>query len=316
MRASALGGALLPLALLFTVAMARPAPALDPGLLESVVSVLPDWPAEARAQALEEPEGTGFVYAEGGVIATAWHVVGVAKAIEVRLNDGRILPARLIAGDAASDIALLRVEADLTPLVLRQGYPGLGEPVCALGNAFGLDLSVTCGVVSATKRSGIGFNPLEDFIQTDAAVNPGASGGPLLDAEGRVVGLLSAIFTKQSDANIGVNFAVSAPLLERVAADLLAEGALRAVSAGLRALPSKAGGLEVAGLLPGGAAEAAGILPGDRLLYAGEGELGRPLRSPDDLRAVTILYGPAASLPLTLERGGEELQAVLELPAR
>ena len=269
--------------------MARPAPALDPGLLESVVSVLPDWPAEARAQALEEPEGTGFVYAEGGVIATAWHVVGVAKAIEVRLNDGRILPARLIAGDAASDIALLRVEADLTPLVLRQGYPGLGEPV---------------------------FNPLEDFIQTDAALNPGASGGPLLDAEGRVVGLLSAIFTKQSDANIGVNFAVSAPLLERVAADLLAEGALRAVSAGLRALPSKAGGLEVAGLLPGGAAEAAGILPGDRLLYAGEGELGRPLRSPDDLRAVTILYGPAASLPLTLERGGEELQAVLELPAR
>ena len=301
---------------LFSLFLLRPAFALDPALLESVVSVLPDWPAEARAQALEEPEGTGFVYAEGGVIATAWHVVGVAEGIEVRLHDGRILPARLIAGDAASDIALLRVEAELTPLVLRPGYPDLGEPVCALGNAFGLDISITCGVVSARQRSGVGFNPLEDFIQTDAAVNPGASGGPLLDAEGRVVGLLSAIFTKQSDANIGVNFAVSAVLLERVAADLLERGSLSAVAAGLRALPDRSGGLEVVGLLPDGPAALAGLKEGDRLFFAGEGELRRRLRRPEDLRTAVVLAGPGAQLPLSLERGGERLEITLVLPPR
>jgi S1-C subfamily serine protease len=287
--------------------------AFQPESLDSLVSVLPDWPPEARAQSLEEPEGSGFAYAEG-VIATAWHVVAVARGIEVRLNDGRILEAELIAGDAASDIALLRISEPLAPLPRRPGYPGLGEPVCAAGNAFGLDLSVTCGVVSAVRRTGVGFNPLEDFIQTDAAVNPGASGGALLDEEGRVVGLLSAIFTKQSDANIGVNFAVSVPLLERVAGDLLARGSLRAASAGLATEPSDAGGLLVRGLLPGGAAEASGFRSGDRLLFAGEGTMKRRLKTPADLRTAVILAGPGAALPLDLERGGKNLTLPLLLP--
>jgi S1-C subfamily serine protease len=169
-------------------------------------------------------------------------------------------------------------------------------------------------VVSAVRRTGIGFNPLEDFVQTDAAVNPGASGGALLDEEGRLVGLLSAIFTKQSDANIGVNFAVSVPLLERVAEDLLRHGRLRAPSAGLAGEADGRGGLLVRGLLPGGAAEASGIRPGDRLLRAGEGLLERRLKNPEDLRTAVILVGPGAALPLALERGGEELLLPLRLP--
>lgn len=309
MRAWPLAGLLL-----LCLLCARAALAFEPKTLDSLVSVLPDWPPEARAQSLEEPEGSGFVYAEG-VIATAWHVVAVARGIEVRLNDGRILEAELIAGDAASDIALLRVSEPLAPLPRRPGYPGLGEPVCAAGNAFGLDLSVTCGVVSAVQRTGVGFNPLEDFVQTDAAVNPGASGGALLDREGRVVGLLSAIFTKQSDANIGVNFAVSVPLLERVAEDLLSRGALRTVSAELLAEPSAQGGLLLRRLLPGGAAEASGFRSGDRLLFAGEGAMRRRLKAPSDLRTAVLLAGPSASLTLELERGGAPITLPLLLPA-
>ena len=301
-------------AILFIAAALPRAAAFDPAALDSVVSVLPDWPASARTQSLEEPEGTGFAYAPGGVIATAWHVVGVAEGIEVRLSDGRILPAELIAGDAASDLALLRVQVDLPVLPRAPGYPPLGAKVCALGNAFGLDISLTCGVVSATRRSGVGFNPLEDFVQTDAPINPGASGGPLLDEEGRVVGLISAIFTKQADADIGVNFAVSMPLLERVAEDLLTRGSLAAVSAGLRALPSREGGLEVVGLLPGGPAEAAGIQPGDRLLSAGQGTLLRDLKNPAQLRAAVILAGPGARVPISLMRGTRRLELTLDLP--
>ena len=299
--------------LLLAVIGLRPAHGFDGSSLDAVVSVLPDWPPEARAQSLEEPEGTGFAYAPG-VIATAWHVVAVARGIEVRLSDGRILPAELIAGDPASDIALLRIDEELPVLRRRSGYPGLGEPVCALGNSFGLDISLTCGVVSAIQRSGVGFNPFEDFIQTDAAVNPGGSGGVLLDRQGRVVGLLSAIYTKRSDGNLGVNFAASVPLLERVAGDLLDGGALRAPSAGLGAAPDGKGGLVVEGMLEGSAAAAAGLKPGDRLLVAGEGWAKRPLKSLADLRTAVILAGPGARLPLRLERDGAPLTLTLDLP--
>src|SRR5690606_40595555 len=133
-------------------------------------------------------------------------------SISVRLPDGHHVPAEVVGRDAATDLALLRVEAELPPLPLAPD-PALGAPVCAVGNQFGLDLSVTCGVVSALHRAGTGFNPVEDFVQTDAVVNPGASGGALVDGEGRLVGLLSAIFTMESDANIGVNFAASAALV-------------------------------------------------------------------------------------------------------
>ncbi|MCY3754583.1 MAG: trypsin-like peptidase domain-containing protein, partial [Alphaproteobacteria bacterium] len=137
---------------LLAVAVAQPplARALPPEVLESVVSVLPVWPGRPQGGAGRRPgvapEGSGVVL-RPGLIATAWHVVEPARRIDVRLSDGRILPARLAAKDAASDVALLRVDARLPPIAIAPS-PRLAQPVCAIGNSFGLGLSVTCGVVS------------------------------------------------------------------------------------------------------------------------------------------------------------------------
>lgn len=183
----------------------------------SVVTVEPTWPGYKRpgfgAPKGTAPEGTGVAILEPGLIATAAHVVARATSVNVRDSAGRRVPAEIVAIDVAADLALLRVDLAISPLSVAPDRPPTGAHVCVIGNAFGLDLSITCGIVSARARKGIGFNRIEDFIQTDAAVNPGASGGALVDEQGRLVGLVSAIFTKQSDANAGVNFAVSADLL-------------------------------------------------------------------------------------------------------
>ncbi|MDE0209463.1 MAG: trypsin-like peptidase domain-containing protein, partial [Boseongicola sp.] len=166
------------------IGMAR---AVSPETVNSVVSVLPQWPGRPQAgpgaPPGASPEGSGIALLPS-VIATAWHIVERAERIEVRLADGRMLPASLIARDPLSDIALLRVDASLAPFD-SVSDPALADPVCAIGNSFGLGLSVTCGVVSAVQVSNAGFNAVEDFVQTDAAINPGASGGALVDRQGR-----------------------------------------------------------------------------------------------------------------------------------
>jgi S1-C subfamily serine protease len=192
----------------------------------------------------------------------------------------------------------------------------LGAPVCAVGNQFGLDLSVTCGVVSALHRSGTGFNPIEDFVQTDAAVNPGASGGPLVDAQGRLVGVLSAIFTKDADADIGVNFAASVQLVRRVAGDLIAHGRVIRARSGLRVadleleVRARLVGARVLAVTPGGAAEQAGIEAGDVIVRVGT----RPVRKASDVTSAFQLYRPGDRVALTVARDGAEQTFELALP--
>lgn len=187
---------------------------------EAVVSVLPTWEGYARpgfgAPPGVAPEGSGVVIGSNGdyvFILTAAHVVGRAVEVAVRPHNGDLSEAEIVAVDEARDLALLRARLRLNPLQIKQEIPEIGAHVCVIANAFGLGLSFSCGVVSATGRSGIGFNAIEDFIQTDAAVNPGASGGALLDAEGNLVGMVDAIFTKEADIDAGVNFAVSARMI-------------------------------------------------------------------------------------------------------
>lgn len=191
----------------------------------SVVSVLPTWPGFPRpglgAPPGVAPEGSGFFWSPDGAqthwILTAAHVVDRATSVQVRLSDGRIIPAQVLASDAQTDIAMLGVAPEGPHLAWDATSPEVGAHVCALGNAFGLGISLTCGVISQVHVQNIGFNPIEDFIQTDAAVNPGASGGALVNAKGELVGMLSAIFTKGDDVNSGVNFAISTALLDRTA---------------------------------------------------------------------------------------------------
>ncbi|MEO9903889.1 trypsin-like peptidase domain-containing protein [Nisaea sp.] len=183
----------------------------------SIFEVEPTWPGYQRpgfgAPAGTAPEGTGVAILRPGLIVTAAHVVSKATEVHVRAPDGTRLEATILAIDQKTDVAFLSIGIDTTPIALADKRPETGGPVCALSNAFGLGIGITCGVVSASKRSGIGFNHTEDFIQTDASVNPGSSGGALVDLEGGLVGMLSAIFTKDSDSDIGVNFAVSTDLL-------------------------------------------------------------------------------------------------------
>ena len=243
-----------------------------------------------------------------GLIATAWHVVKPAKRIDIRLSDGRILPARLIAKDAKSDIAVLGVDAALVPIEIAPAAR-LAQPVCAIGNAFGLGLSVTCGVVSALNVSNAGFNPVEDFVQTDAAANPGVSGGALVDAEGRLVGMMSAIFASKGDTDIGINFAASTALLLRVVDALISDGEVRYPSPGWRLRAAERTRLArlaapvVAGVSDGGPAARAGIAPGDAILKIG----ARRVRTPRDaIAAFAVLRDLGRPLDITLQRAGRK----------
>lgn len=285
-------------------AFERPDPAEIAGALRSVVSVLPQW--AGRPSSLEEPEGSGVAVADGTLILTANHVLGDPVAVLVRTRSGDVLPAKVAKRDPATDLALLVLDESLPPLAF--GGPLLpGEEVCAIGNAFGLGISVACGTVSATARSGAGFNVIEDFIQTDAAVNPGMSGGALIDGEGKLAGILSAIFTKQSDANIGVNFAVSAALTQAALARLRASGpvAWPRLGAFLQPYPEpgKPGpvGARAVTVLPGSAAGRAGLMPGDIVVEAG----GRRVDGQEDIAAALALTPTGQSLRLVVLHEGE-----------
>lgn len=293
--------------------------ALPPETLASVVSVLPQWPGYPRrpagsqagdgAERLEQPEGSGVVIAEGGIIATAYHVIEPATGVQVRLSDGRVLRAQRIGDDPATDISLLRVEADL-PVLEPASSLALATPVCAVGNAFGLDLSVTCGVVSALNRAGVGFNPIEDFVQTDASVNPGASGGALVTKDGALVGMLSAIFTRGSDADIGVNFAVSEGLLRRVASDLLDDGEVDRVTLGMRLAPLPAAdratiaGVLVASVTLSGMADKAGLRRDDIILSIA----GRRTVTGPELVAAVHVHKRGQTVEVDIQRGSERLR--------
>ena len=193
---------------------------------KSVVSILPTWPGYSRPgfgppSSRTAPEGTGVFVdlpdtkSSGFTILTAAHVIKNATRIEVRLTDGRRLDAEVVGLDHGADLALLAVPTKGVPLGLLGSVPVPGTHVCVLGNPFGLGVSMSCGVVSGPLRTGLGFNEIEAFIQTDASSNPGSSGGPLVDAKGNLVGLISAIYTKNADTDAGVNFAISSTLIKK-----------------------------------------------------------------------------------------------------
>ncbi len=292
--------------------------ALQPEVLQSVVRVKPDWPLAARGRdasgAPRDPQGTGIAVFPGGYIATNVHVIGQAKKVDVQIEDGRQFAAEIIGRDTASDIALLKIDTDL-PVLETALQPQLAEPVCTIGNQFGLGLSVTCGVVSATGRSGMGFNPVEDFIQTDAAVNPGGSGGALIDRQAHLIGMVSAIFTKQSDADIGINFAASVPLLYRVVEDLKKHGRVIRGKAGFKAaelppaLAAHQSGAMIESVEINGPAFAAGLEAGDILVSVND----RKVTSLASLETMLFMVRPGQPVSLQTRRGTEDRPVIVTL---
>ncbi len=297
-------------ALILISAPTEKAGAFEPRVLDSVVSLLPDWPA---SQALPKaPEGSAVAIFSGGYLATNAHVLGAAKTAQIRLHDGRLVAAEIIGRDGATDLALIKAPIDL-PVLTKAPEPGLGAPVCSVGNQFGLGLSVTCGVVSAVRRTGVGFNPIEDFIQTDAVVNPGGSGGALVDEQGRLIGLVSAIFTKGSDSNIGVNFATSSALLFRILEDLRDYGKVERVKSGLqvRSLTPEQkrlySGARVIHVKDNSAASGAGLMAEDILTGIGD----RPVRKPSDVSSALQLHRPGQSIAIRFLRGDQPMESTL-----
>jgi serine protease Do len=168
--------------------------------------------------------GSGFIINPAGYIVTNNHVVEGASEIQVKIGDGRELPGKVVGRDPRTDLALLKVDASGLPVIPLGDSSELqvGEQVMAIGNPFGLERTVTTGIVSATGRV-IGQGPYDDFIQTDASINPGNSGGPLINARGQAVGINAAIFS-QSGGSVGIGFAIPINQAKSVVTQLAASG--------------------------------------------------------------------------------------------
>src|SRR5206468_3900087 len=258
--------------------------------------------------------GSGFVINADGYVVTNNHVVDGATEIRVKLADGRELAGRVVGRDPRTDLALLKVDAHGLPTIPLGDSAALkvGEPVMAIGNPFGLEQTVTTGIVSATGRV-IGEGPYDDFIQTDASINPGNSGGPLINAQGQAVGINAAIFSR-SGGSVGIGFAIPTNLAKPVLTQLAAAGhvvrgylgvTIQRVTADLAksfGLPGAHGAL-VASVAEGGPAKAAGLRPGDVIVEYD----GRSLERSDELPRLVAETPLGREVPLTVARDGKTL---------
>ncbi len=218
--------------------------------------------------------GSGFIINADGHIVTNNHVVDGATEIKVKFSDGRELPAKVVGRDPKTDLALLKVEATGLPVIPLGNSAELqvGEPVMAIGNPFGLEQTVTTGIVSATGRV-IGEGPYDNFIQTDASINPGNSGGPLINTRGQAVGLNTAIFT-QTGGSVGIGFAIPIDLAKTVVTQLANGGQVVRGYLGVSIQPmttdlaksfgmAQATGALVSSVVEGSPAAKAGVKAGD-----------------------------------------------------
>ena len=183
----------------------------------SVVSVLPTWPGYTKlsfgASVGAAPEGTGIAISKDGYILTAANVIAKARTIEIRDGNNNLATAHPVFVSAETDLAIIKVDVETFAIYFSDEVPKIGSETCLISNSFGLGLGITCGVVSAIGRKNIGFNRTEDFIQTDAASKPGSSGGALVNIDGFLIGMMSGIFTENTDTEAVVDFAVSGSLI-------------------------------------------------------------------------------------------------------
>jgi Do/DeqQ family serine protease len=270
-------------------------------------------PAEQRALSA----GSGVVIdAERGLVLTNNHVVRNAERIGVALADGRRIEAKLVGTDPATDVALVRISAQgLTALPLGNSDElEIGDYVVAIGNPFGLGQTVTAGIVSALGRSGLGIEGYEEFIQTDAAVNPGNSGGALVDIDGRLVGINTAI-VGPAGGNVGIGFAIPINMAREVADQIARFGKVTRGQLGISiedhpaAMPAAAQatippGAMIIAVAANSAAAKAGLQRGDVIIAVN----GKPIVSGAQLRTRLGLVPVGESVELDLLRNGANLK--------
>ncbi len=290
-----------------------------------------DFDPDAPERFFREPRqsvGSGVVIGEDGYIVTNNHVVEDAEAIRVTLSDKRQYEAEVVGTDASTDLAVIQAEdASGLPVMTFGNSDGVevGEWVIAIGNPFRLTSTVTAGIIGALGRQVNIIEDtfgIEDFIQTDAAISPGNSGGALVNLRGELVGINTAIASR-SGSYEGYGFAVPVNLMKRVAADLIEYGEVRRgylgvtigevnAQAARQMGLSRIGGVYVSETQPDGAAYRAGIRAGDVVLTVGE----QPVDAPNELQSAIAQRRPGDRVPMTVWRDGARRRYVVELTQR
>jgi S1-C subfamily serine protease len=287
--------------------------------------------------------GSGFVLDKAGHIVTNYHVVAGARSVEVSFSNSDNMKAKIVGADPSTDLAVLQIDARsraLTPLPLgNSDLVRVGDSVVAIGNPLGYDRSVTAGIVSAVQRAISAPNqfPIDHVIQTDAPINHGNSGGPLINSRGQVVGVTAQIATADtgSDGNIGIGFAIPVNTVRTVVAQLIKKGKVEHAFIGIAAKPVTPEiaslfrlpanhGLLVGSVEPGSGAAAAGLRAGTQTaVVSGEswpigGDLivsadGESLKSVDQLRDLIAAKSPGQSLSLEVYRGTKKMTVNVKL---
>jgi serine protease Do len=260
--------------------------------------------------------GSGFITSSDGVVVTNNHVVGEAEKIEVKLKDGSQFPARLLGKDDKTDLAVLKIDADRPLPTVAWGNSDktrVGDWVVAVGNPFGLAGTATAGIVSSRGRD-LGSGPYDDYIQIDAPLNSGNSGGPLFNGDGQVVGVNTAIFTPNG-GSIGIGFAIPSNSAEKIVAELQQNGSVQRGWLGIAIQPvtpdvadslglKKPEGALVATVTEGSPAAEAGMRQGDVVL----GFNGTPVTTPRDLSRSVADTDVKSKKTLTVWRDNREIE--------
>jgi Do/DeqQ family serine protease len=261
--------------------------------------------------------GSGVVVSSEGYILTNNHVVEAADEIEVASNDGRRFKAKVVGTDPESDLAVVRIPATAHLPAIALGNADnvrIGDVVLAIGNPFGVGQTVTHGIVSALGRSHLGINTFENFIQTDAAVNPGNSGGALVDTNGNLIGINTAIYS-ESGGSMGIGFAIPISLARNVMEQIIKTGGVTRGWIGVEVqeitpdlaesfgMPNTEGAL-IAGVVRGSPADRAGIRPGDVLLVIDS----KRIRNTDNMLELIAGLKPGDASRLVLRREGKEIE--------
>lgn len=287
-----------------------------------------------------EGAGSGVIIDKNGNILTNDHVIKDASRIEVTLSDGSRWRGKLIGTDSYNDLAIIRIDAPpekLLPVHLGSSKDLMaGQKVIAIGNPFGLQQTLTTGIISSLGRSITSQDgtAMDDLIQTDAAINPGNSGGPLLDSDGNVIGINTAIFSP-SGGSVGIGFAIPVDTVKRVIPDLLEKGYVPHAWLGATLFPLIPGlanelglkverGAMIINVIRGGPAYRAGLKGGDRVLYVGNSMLpvggdiivafnGKDITSSDELLKQLVKQRPEDKVLLKIFRGDDfkEISVVL-----
>ena len=289
---------------------------IDPSPLgELFGNVLPQY-----QKRVERSLGSGVVVDESGHVVTNYHVIANAGAIRVQLADGRIANPQVVGVDPDTDLAVLKIDVSNLPVIAfgRSDQLRVGDVVLAIGDPLGLSQTVTHGIVSATARGELGITTFEDFIQTDAPINFGNSGGALVDSSGALVGINTAIVAKSLGVE-GIGFAIPVDMVRGVLHDIIEYG--RVVRGWIGIVPEDIsdaqaqqfglahGGVVIANLYVGSPGQEAGLKPGDLLLAID----GVPVTSAEDARARIAVRKPGSKLTLHEQRGSSQFDVKVQV---